>query len=352
MSTGAPATVGTLHRVGLPLRWLRALASVTAVVVLMLAVVPRVAAAPWSEVAHTIISVSRIHLIALGAVWAGGLLAHTTTLSAALPGLTRRRALTLSLTGSAVANVLPFGGAAGVALNYRMARSWGFDRSAVAAYTVLTNVWDALGKLFLPALALVWLVLGKDVAAGRLVTVSVAATAVLALVSLSGVVMLVNARTAEAVGSVIDGGARTALRWVGSDREVHAAVAITHLRAQCLSLVSASWLRLTTGIVTYTVSLAVLMWGCLHVTGTGLAPAEVFAGFAFERVLTLVGVTPGGAGVVEVALVALLVALGGDPVGSVAGVLLYRTFTYGLEIPVGGVGLATWLWGQRRRTRS
>ena len=46
-------------------------------------------------------------------LWVAGLVAHTMTLTAALPGLTHRRALLLSLTGSAVANVLPLGGAAG-----------------------------------------------------------------------------------------------------------------------------------------------------------------------------------------------------------------------------------------------
>ncbi|MEZ5191932.1 MAG: hypothetical protein R2734_05130 [Nocardioides sp.] len=48
----------------------------------------------------------------------------TPSLRAALPGLSMRRALTLSLTGSAVANVLPVGGAAGIVLNHRMTRSW------------------------------------------------------------------------------------------------------------------------------------------------------------------------------------------------------------------------------------
>ena len=67
-----------------------------------------------------------LQLVALVALWALGLLSHTVTLTAALPTLTHRRALTLSLTGSAVANVLPLGGAAGIALNYRMTRHWGF----------------------------------------------------------------------------------------------------------------------------------------------------------------------------------------------------------------------------------
>ena len=59
--------------------------------------------------------------------------------------------------------------------------------------------------------------------------------------------------------------------------------------------------------------------------------------------LSLVLVTPGGVGVPETGCVALLVALGGDPATSAAGVLLYRLFTYLLEIPVGGLGIAWWV---------
>ena len=101
-------------------------------------------------------------------------------------------------------------------------------------------------------------------------------------------------------------------------------------------------------MVAYLASLALLLWGCLTVTGTGLSPAAVLVAFTAERLLTLAGLTPGGAGVVEAGLAGVLVALGGDPVASVTGVLLYRVFTFGIEIPVGGVGLLAWFWARRR----
>ncbi len=138
---------------------------------------PAVAGAPWAAVGAALRAVPVDTLVALVALWAAGLGAHTITLAAALPGLSHRRALLLSLTGSAVANVLPLGGAAGVALNYRMTRSWGFTRSGFAGYTVVTNLWDVAAKLLLPA-ALVPLVLhGLPVPAGLQHVVLVAAVA-------------------------------------------------------------------------------------------------------------------------------------------------------------------------------
>lgn len=330
-----------------PWRPLRALASVAGVVVLLVVVVPLVAGAPWASVGHVLAGVSWPVVLGLAALWAAGLLAHTITLTAALPRLSRVRALTLSLTGSAVSNVLPFGGAAGIALNYRMVRTWGYDRSAFAAYTVVTNVWDVLFKLILPAVALGWLALSGHVVLGPLVSATVAATAILALFSASGVFLLVNDRSARRLGDACDRSVVVVLRILRSPRRLAIASAIDRVRSECRALLAGAWHRLSLGMLLYSALLLALLWSCLAVTGAGLPLAVVFAGFALERVLTLAGVTPGGAGVVEVGLVGLLVAMGGDPVGSVAGTLLYRVFTYGLEIPVGGAGLLVWLYRRR-----
>ena len=117
-------------------------------------------------------------------LWLAGLAAHTIALTAALTGLTHRRAMLLSLTGSAVANVLPLGGAAGIAMNQRMTRSWGFPNSAFVTYSVVTNVWDVLAKAFVPVLVLPVLILGGPAAhhATRLIA---AAAIVLPMIGLA-----------------------------------------------------------------------------------------------------------------------------------------------------------------------
>lgn len=73
-----------------------------------------------------------------------------------------------------------------------------------------------------------------------------------------------------------------------------------------------------------------------------MTPVALLVGFTSERLLTLIPLTPGGAGVVEVGLAGTLLLFGGDPAGVVAGVLLYRLLTFALEIPVGGATLAGW----------
>jgi uncharacterized membrane protein YbhN (UPF0104 family) len=263
-------------------------------------------------------------LVALVALWAAGLVAHTFTLAAALPGLTHRRAMLLSLTGSAVANVLPLGGAAGVALNYRMTRRWGFTSDGFASYTVVTNVWDVLAKLILPAALLPLMMVGLPVGTGvgRVLTGAAVAFPVVAGVALF---LLFHPRAAASLGAPVG-----------------------RVQVSAARVVTGAWRRLTAGMALYTVLLLALLTACLDVAGAGIAWPVVLVAFCVERLATVVGLTPGGLGLVEVGLTgALMLSPGADAAGVAAGALLYRALTFGLEIPVGGLLLAGWSWRQR-----
>jgi putative heme transporter len=320
-------------------------------VVLLAVVLPLATGVPWASTWLLVGQVPALELAALVGLWALGLLTHTITLTAALPRLSHRRALTLSLTGSAVANVLPLGGAAGIALNYRMTRHWGFTRAQFAAYTVVTNAWDILAKVALPLLVVPPVVLLAHAALGPILAPSLAAAMLLALVGGVVVAVLASPAASDRVGGIADRCATAILRVVRSRRETGLRRALVELQASCSHVVRTRWLQLSLGMALYTAMLFALLTACLFVTHAALAPAAVLGGFAVERLLTLIGITPGGAGVVEVGLTGALIALGGNPAGVVAGVLLYRVLTYGLEIPVGGLGLAAWLWSRRADRR-
>ncbi len=327
---------------------LRGLLSLVAGVVLVALVLPHVAAVPWASVGAALRAVPMPDLLALAALWLTGLLAHTVTLTAAMPPLTHRRALTLSLTGSAVANVLPLGGGAGVALNHRMSRTWGFDNNAFAVYTIVTNLWDVWARLCLPLVAFAWLTLSTQPLAPSMVAASAVAAAALSASALLVALVALSPRVALVAGRAADTALLTVFRLVGSGRRPALEHALPRLHRSAGAVIRSGWPRLTAGVVAYAVLTAALMWGCLTICGSGLPASAVFAGFALERVLSLLGLTPGGAGVVEIGVTGLLLALGGDPVGTVSGVLLYRLFTFGLEIPVGALGLVGWWWTHRQ----
>lgn len=314
---------------------------------------PRLVGTTVHEVVRALELVTAPESLLLALLWASGLLVYSFVLTAALPGLTRQRALNLNLTGSAVANLLPFGGAAGMSLNYLMIRSWGFSAAGFTAFTLITNVWSVLLKLALPAVALTALVMSGEHVNQTVRWTGLVAAAVLGVL----VVVLVSglathraaARAARMVAPAVARAGRLIRRPV--ERQV-IATELLAFRDRVASLIGRRWPQLTLGMVGYGVLQAMLLWACLHAVGGHLSPVIVLAGFAVDRILSMVFLTPGGTGFAEAGTAAVLVALGGAPAVMTAGVLLYRGFTYALEIPVGGIWLGGWLLLRRRQRKA
>jgi putative heme transporter len=296
-------------------------------------IVGKLAHVPWAGVATTLINIPGIWVIGLLLLWAAGLAAHTITLTAAMPGLSHRRAATMSLTGSFVANVLPLGGAAGVALNTAMARRWGFSGRDIAVYTLVTNVWDVLAKLLVGIVASVLLV-RHGIAVAGLMPVTVSAV----LLLLVACAVLASDRVAR----VMAAGLRFSIRWLSPERAHAWSAALLRTRRTAAATARERWHELSIGMFGYTSLLFLLLWACLAVVGVHLPFVAVLAAFAVERLLTMAALTPGGVGPVELGLGTVLIAEGTNPVGVAAAVLLYRLLTFGLEIPVGGIWCAGW----------
>ncbi|RYP84003.1 glycosyltransferase [Nocardioides guangzhouensis] len=330
---------------------LRFLSSWVAAVALLGAVLPRVVDITWHGVLPVLGSVPWRASLILAGLWLLGLYVHSFVLTAAAPSLTRRRALTLNLTGSAVSNVVPLGGAAGVELNRRMMRAWGIDGRAFTGFTFLTNLWDVGSKLLLPVVAAVALARAGEHVAPQVQTVSLVAGVGFVVMAVVAALVLVSPRGAVAVGQGAEAWARRGLRMLGRDRELGLAPALLDVRDQCAGLVAQGWLRMSAAIAGYVALQGLLLGFCLHLTGGGNTWPEVLAAFAVERALTIVPLTPGGVGVADLGLVGVLLTLGGDPASVTAAAVLYRAFIFAVEIPVGSGTLGVWLLGQRLSAR-
>jgi uncharacterized membrane protein YbhN (UPF0104 family) len=328
----------------------RTASSLTLAGILVAVVLPRLVGTTAHDVASSFARVSMGELVALAALWSLGLLAHTFVLTGALPGLSHRRALTLNLTGSAVSNVLPFGGAAGISLNYAMLRSWSVSTAGFAAYTLVTNVWVVLLKLALPGIAFAVLLM-TGVRIGHTLVVAAALAVAALTVGVAGLVVALVSRRLAALGADLLAGAVAALAGLFGrhpDREAFAA-SVLSCRDTVADVVHRNGWQLSAGMVGYALLQALLLGACLMAVGAGLSAAQVLAAFSVDRLLTLAVVTPGGLGVTETGTAATLVAFGADPALAAAGVLLYRGFTFALEIPVGGTWLGGWLVMRRLR---
>ena len=332
---------------------LRSVAALGLAALLLGYVFPHVAGATVSDVRAAFGAVSSREAGVLVLLWVAGLVTHSFVLTGALPGLTRRRALTLNLTGSAVANTLPFGGAAGMSLNYLMIRTWGVEPGGFAAFTLVTNVWVVLLKLTMPAIALAALwATGEPIGSTTRWTAAGSVTA-LGLVVALVVTAVASRRTAERAVHRLAPAVVVVARVLRRATDVHrVGTAVLGCRDTVVTVLRRRWGQMSLGMLGYGVLQAVLLGACLHAVGVHLSPAEVLAGFAVDRVMTLAVITPGGVGFSEAGTAVALIALGGNPAAVAAGVLLYRGFTFALEIPVGGTWLAGWLYQRRRALRA
>ncbi|WP_051796961.1 lysylphosphatidylglycerol synthase domain-containing protein [Catenuloplanes japonicus] len=298
------------------------------------------AGASWTAAWTSISEVGWRWLLLLGTVWLLGLWVHTFVLDASLPGLTHLRALALNLSGSAVSNMLPLGGVAGTVLNLTMVRGWGHTNRDFARFVVVSKAWDVAARLLLPAVALAALL-----AAGRLTGFAPFWLAAgLAAATAGTLVVAASLGRAAPILHVVRF-AETLLRrtgWTG---------AVAALLDGVDRLVRRRWRPLTAGMAGYCLLEGVLLWLCLVAVGVSVPVPVLLAGLAAVRALTLAALTPGGAGLVETGAIAVLIGLGTDATGALAGVLLFRGFVFAAEIPVGGLAVVLWLATRRRGMR-
>jgi len=314
--------------------------------VMLVVALPAITGVGWSQIAAQLGALHPARLAVLGLIWFAGLWTYTFVLTGSLPGLRHSQALVLNTTGSAISNVLPFGGAAGVALTFAMAGSWGHSKRAITVSTLVSGAWNVLFRLALPVLGLATLALSGRIPDRRLTTAATVATVVLICAIATAVLVLTLRR--------IPGWLRPALRRIASARSLggrrRVVAEVSQLRLSTVDVVRRGWPRLTLGMVGYLGLQYLLFWACLNATSAHVVASATIAAFGLSRILATTSITPGGIGVTESGTAALLVALGAPGAPAAAALLLFGFFTHALEIPAGGLGLLTWATAKRWRT--
>jgi putative heme transporter len=263
------------------------------------------------------------------------------------PGLGFRQAMVMTQSASAVTNTVPtVGPAIGVGLTYTMFRSWGYSGSRTSVAVLVSGVWNTFVKLGLPVLALALVLLQGGAGGGR-VTLALAGIAALVAAIVVFALVLRSEQLAERFGLLAGRIASRLLRLLHRPPVQGWELATVKFRARTLELLEHGWVPITAATLVSHLSLYLVLLACLRAVGVSDAEvswAQVLVVFAFMRLITIVPYTPGNAGVVELLLIAPLVAAGGDREQVTAAVLVYRALTWGLQIPV---GVACYLWWRR-----
>ncbi|MEI8083346.1 MAG: lysylphosphatidylglycerol synthase domain-containing protein, partial [Actinomycetes bacterium] len=268
--------------------------------VLVVVVVPRAAGANWSDSFAVMSRLSVRDIILMTVWWAVGLWMYTFVYTGSLPGITHSKALALNLTGSLVSNLLPFGGAAGIATTYGLTYAWGFSGLSTSLMILVSGLANFLIRLLLPLVGLAALFFTGVTLSGASGGVALGTLGGLALVTLALILMLFSARVAGLVGGIGDALAR------GFCQLLHRPMPKASLREGLVKMqrtavvvIKRGWLAIVFGMCAYYLSEIVLFGIALHGLGSDIGWAGVTAAFALSRLLTAVVVTPSGVGISE-----------------------------------------------------
>jgi uncharacterized protein (TIRG00374 family) len=342
---GAPARLDAKAR---RKKIIQAVLSIGLGLAMIVFVLPQIA--DLSEVWQAIQDMTTLEMavLLLAAVW--NLVTYWIINCISTPGLTFGQSIVVTETTTAVSNTVPAGGAVSVGLTYGMLGSWGFSKSRVTVSVLVTGIWNNFAKLAMPIVAVALLMLEGGAGGGRIITALIGLGALVAAIVIFALILRsedfaarVGIRTERIVTSL-----RKLLKKGPVSGYDHAVV---KFRSRIIGLVRHRWISLTFWTVVSHFSLYLVLLIALRQIGVSddeVSWTKVLAVFAFARLLTAIPLTPGGLGVIELALIAGLDTSSGVSQSEVVGaVLLFRLLTYVVPIPF---GLATYVFWRRNRS--
>jgi len=263
-----------------------------------------------------------------------------------LPSIRLREAAVVNLGSNAVASTLPAGGALAMGVSWAMLSSWGISTAEYVLYTLVSGIWNVFARLGLPILALLVLATASRPGAGLIAAAAVGLALLVALAAGLGLLMR-SESFALGAGRALQPVLAIACRVARRPASFDLPGSLLGFRDRAGARIAARGWRITAATAASNLTLWLVLLACLR--GIGLSQAQVpwqtsLAAFAFVRLLTVLPITPGGLGITELGLIAILAAGAGHRASAqvTAAVLLYRAVTYLPPIPLGAIAFLTW----------
>ncbi|RLE24044.1 MAG: hypothetical protein DRJ50_05245 [Actinobacteria bacterium] len=266
-----------------------------------------------------------------------------------------RRGVLAYLGPSAVSSVIP--GPSDLPVRFNMYQSWGVSRSDAATAVAASGIFSITSQLALPALAGVAIFFGDLQIEGFLTIIVITTLALAVIVVLAAFIVGSGSRTRRA-GEILQPALQKVRRifhkTVDDDEDLGAK--LEKIRAETIYYLSDKWVTTSFAtVMTLGMKWAILVMSLrfVGIPESALGWAAIGAVFALMVGITMIPITPGAAGVSEIALVGMLAPIAGpEYVNQVAaGVLLYRLFTWLLLIPTGMIALGVWKLGLRQKDK-
>ncbi|MEN8237984.1 MAG: YbhN family protein [Actinomycetota bacterium] len=339
--------------------WQQALSFALTVAVLVAVfgfVIPQLA--DYREILEFVGDISTTTWLVLAALALAFLIAYPIVLMQVISTLRFREAFANHMTGTAVTNAIPSGGAIALPLNYAMYMSWGITPHAISAGLLAAGVWDWLARIALPVLAVLG-VAAIGEALGWMWLVSIGgvifvAVALVLLIRLTG-----NEGAAASFAGWLDRLADRVYAKIHKDKPDVTGIVI-QFRDDLHETISTSAWRLSFATIWNHVAMTAIFAASIYAVGVTpdlISIPWVVLAFTLGRFIVMIPVSPGGLGLVDLGWIGLL-TLGWQttnpsiPVDTSlisAGVLLFRALTLLPPILIGVVTGLFWRFNKSWR---
>jgi len=270
---------------------------------------------------------------------------------AAIPGIKYRPAFLIRQTSFMISNVVPMGGAFGLAVQYSMLGFYSVGAAEATAGIGITSIWNTFVTLSLPILASLGLVVIGQ-AQGAAFAIAAVGLIVIGVVVWLFAAILRSQDNARKIGqwgkNVVD----WAYGLFKKTPEFDVVGEVVHFRDSTVGVVSDGWLKITATSYLQQFMQFMILWAAVYaIQGGANAPVtfiEAFAAFAFGRLTTFIPLPPGGLGTADAAITAILVAFGAANNDALAAVMVWRALTY---FPQVIIGIGTYLYYRTKRSR-
>lgn len=244
--------------------------------------------------------------------------------------------ITSQLAGNAFGRVVPGGGAAAGAFQYRMLRDAGIPPGSIATGLTAVQLLTFGTLVALPVLAVPAVLNGADVADGLVRGLWIGLGAFIFLFVL-GAVVLSTERPLRAVGRLVEAVRNRLL----PRREPLRGLPDTLVEERDLIrsvLGSRWWEALLASIGKWMFDFAVLL-AVLLALGVDASPPLVLLAYVTASLLGMIPITPGGLGFVEAGLTATLALAGVGAADAILATLAYRLVSFWLPLPFGALAI-------------
>lgn len=308
--------------------------------------------ADYGEAWDAIQTMSTISLLFLLAATVILIIVYVWPYQASLPGLKYGPGFVVRQTSFMISNVIPAGGAFGLAIQYSMLGSYGFGAAETSAAIGITSTWNTFVTLSLPVFAsFALIIIGQG-------TGPAYALAAIGLVAIGSIVALFAAvlwseDSARRIGRLADRMISWTYGLFRKELDFDVVEWTVHFRDSTVDVIRSRWVIITGSSYLQQFLQFLILWAAVYaIQGGTSAPVtfiEAFVAYAFGRLASFIPVTPGGLGTVDAAITAILVAFGAGSSDALAAVMVWRVLTY---FPQVFLGLGAFLYWRRRQRKA